>query len=48
MFHLVLKVASSIFAFQLAASEAQAVEVYLFKGAGDFSFISENMHFSES
>jgi len=46
MFHLVLKVASSIFAFQLAASEAQAVEVYLFKGAGDFSFISENMHFS--
>ena len=25
---------------------AQAVEVYMFKGAGDFSFVNENMHFS--
>ncbi len=27
-------------------SSAHAVEVYLFKGAGDFSFVSEKMHFS--
>ena len=27
-------------------SQAHAVEVYLFKGAGDFSFVNENMHFS--
>gem|GEM_PF-2369976 len=27
-------------------SSAQAVEVYLFRGAGDLSFVNENLHFS--
>ena len=25
---------------------AKAVEVYMFKGASDFSFVSDNLHFS--
>ncbi|MEM9278289.1 MAG: thioesterase domain-containing protein [Pseudomonadota bacterium] len=36
----VLAVASTI------VSNAHAVEVYLFKGAGDFSFVNDNLHFS--
>ncbi|MEM9332635.1 MAG: thioesterase domain-containing protein [Pseudomonadota bacterium] len=27
-------------------ANAEAVEVYLFKGAGDFSFVNDNLHFS--
>jgi len=34
--------------FLIAAPEAKAVEVYLFRGAGDFSFLNENAHFSRS
>ena len=37
---------SAAFITALSVSSANAVEVYLFKGAGDFSFINKNMHFS--
>jgi thioesterase domain-containing protein len=30
----------------MVAANAKAVEVYLFKGAGDFSFLNEDAHFS--
>jgi pimeloyl-ACP methyl ester carboxylesterase len=42
----VIALLASLFAVHAATIEAQAVEVYLFKGAGDFSFLSENAHFS--
>lgn len=46
MFRVILPViAASAMATSLV-SNAHAVEVYLFKGAGDFSFVSENLHFS--
>lgn len=36
----------STVAVLFAATGAKAVEVYLFRGAGDFSFVAENAHFS--
>lgn len=41
-----LFLATVVFAIQIVATEVRALEVYLFKGAGDFSFINENAHFS--
>ncbi|MBO6816055.1 MAG: hypothetical protein JJ891_14445 [Rhizobiaceae bacterium] len=50
MYRVFLKAAATMAAcaFFLSpfVSSARAVEVYLFKGAGDFSFINSNMHFS--
>ncbi|MEL7429818.1 MAG: thioesterase domain-containing protein [Pseudomonadota bacterium] len=46
MFRVILKSAAFLAAFSGLASQASAVEVYMFKGAGDFSFVNENMHFS--
>ncbi len=37
---------SSMFVFPLSLS-AQALEVYLFRGAGDLSFVNKNLHFSK-
>ena len=46
MYHVILGLVVSTLAIHTAAIEAKAIEVYLFKGAGDFSFINENAHFS--
>ena len=40
---LLASLCASIFSL---ASSASAVEVYLFRGAGDFSFVHKNLHFS--
>lgn len=46
MFRVFLKSATCVAALSCFSMPAQAVEVYMFKGAGDFSFVNENMHFS--
>jgi hypothetical protein len=46
MFRVILKSAVFMAALSGFTSQASAVEVYMFKGAGDFSFVNENMHFS--
>lgn len=46
MFRVILKSAAVMAALAGFCAKANAVEVYMFKGAGDFSFVSENMHFS--
>jgi len=46
LYRVILTLSASVFAAQLAVAPAKAVEVYLFKGAGDFSFINKDMHFS--
>lgn len=46
MYHVIQRLVALIVAIPFAISNAAAIDVYLFKGAGDFSFISENMHFS--
>ena len=38
--------AMTCFSMSTFTASAQAVEVYMFKGAGDFSFVNKNMHFS--
>ncbi len=46
MYRVILRsAAAAAFVLNLQTS-AQAVEVYFFKGAGDFSFVSDNLHFS--
>lgn len=42
----VLLQSAAVAAMTCFSMSAQAVEVYMFKGAGDFSFVNENMHFS--
>lgn len=46
MYRVILKHAAILTASVFLAPSANAVEVYLFKGAGDFSFVSDNLHFS--
>ncbi len=46
MYRVILPIAAGITAVALSIQPVQAVEVYLFKGAGDFSFVNENLHFS--
>ena len=46
MFRVILRSAATIATTGFLIFPAKAVEVYLFKGAGDFSFVNENMHFS--
>lgn len=46
MFRVILKSAATAAALSCLSIPAQAVEVYFFKGAGDFSFVSDNLHFS--
>ena len=46
MYRVILPIAAGLTAATLFIQPAHSVEVYLFKGAGDFSFISENLHFS--
>ncbi len=46
MFRVFLKSAACAAVLSCFSLPAQAVEVYMFKGAGDFSFVNENMHFS--
>jgi len=45
MFRVLLQ-SAAVAAMTCFSMSAQAVEVYMFKGAGDFSFVNENMHFS--
>ena len=46
MSRVTLTLSAALLAGTVFVSPAKAVEVYLFKGAGDFSFINKNMHFS--
>lgn len=46
MFRVVLPSAVALATVLSLSQSAQAVEVYFFKGAGDFSFVNENLHFS--
>ncbi|MEO0327537.1 MAG: thioesterase domain-containing protein [Pseudomonadota bacterium] len=46
MFRVILKGLAGLTLASCLSLPAQAVEVYMFKGAGDFSFVNENMHFS--
>ena len=46
MFRVILRSAALFAALTGFSNSAFALEVYMFKGAGDFSFVSENMHFS--
>jgi len=46
MSRVTLTLSAFLFAAFVSVSPVKAVEVYLFKGAGDFSFINKNMHFS--
>lgn len=46
MYRVLLKSAVCLAALSVFTAPAKAVEVYMFKGAGDFSFVNENMHFS--
>ncbi len=47
MFRVLLFLASVFAGFSQMTSAATAVEVYLFRGAGDFSFVQKNLHFSK-
>ncbi|MEM7215343.1 MAG: thioesterase domain-containing protein [Pseudomonadota bacterium] len=46
MYRVILKYAAVAAVSAFIVSPAHAVEVYLFKGAGDFSFVNDNLHFS--
>lgn len=46
MYRVILPAAAYLAAGMFLSTPAYAVEVYLFKGAGDFSFVSEGLHFS--
>ena len=46
MFRVILKSAVTAVALSCLSVSAHAVEVYFFKGAGDFSFVSDDLHFS--
>lgn len=46
MFRVILKHTLAAVTLFAATPASQAVEVYFFKGAGDFSAINKNMHFS--
>ena len=46
MSRVILALVVLLVAVRAATTEARAVEVYLFRGAGDFSFIADNAHFS--
>lgn len=46
MYRVIVSSFAAIAMSVMIAPRAEAVEVYLFKGAGDFSFVNENMHFS--
>ncbi|MEM7290051.1 MAG: thioesterase domain-containing protein [Pseudomonadota bacterium] len=46
MYRVILKFAATLFALSFLVFPANALEVYMFKGAGDFSFVNKNMHFS--
>ena len=46
MCRVVLKHVAAMAIASCLISPVHAVEVYLFKGAGDFSFVNDNMHFS--
>ncbi|MDJ0613608.1 MAG: thioesterase domain-containing protein [Rhizobiaceae bacterium] len=45
MFRVLLQ-SAAVAALTCFSVSAHALEVYMFKGAGDFSFVNENMHFS--
>ena len=47
MFRVVLKLAAVICAVSAMNNPAFGVEVYLFRGAGDFSFVQKSLHFSK-
>ncbi len=47
MVHRIALVLPLVAAFLFSSNCAMAVEVYLFRGAGDFSFIREGMNFSQ-
>ena len=46
MYRVILKSAAAVATVFCLSSPAKAVEVYMFKGAGDFSFVNDNLHFS--
>ncbi len=46
MYRVILNLTATAAMIGLTSIQAQALEVYMFKGAGDFSFVNENMHFS--
>ncbi|MGI9350044.1 MAG: thioesterase domain-containing protein [Rhizobiaceae bacterium] len=46
MYRVVLKPFAAMAIASCIISPTHAVEVYLFKGAGDFSFVNDNLHFS--
>ena len=46
MYRVLLKTGTLLGVLISLAQPASAVEVYLFRGAGDFSFLNKNLHFS--
>ncbi|MEM7067333.1 MAG: thioesterase domain-containing protein [Pseudomonadota bacterium] len=46
MYRVILKSVAAVATVFYLSNSASAVEVYMFKGAGDFSFVNDNMHFS--
>jgi len=46
MYRVTLRLSAVLLAGSLLSTPAQAIEVYFFKGAGDFSAVNKNMHFS--
>ena len=46
MYRVFLNLAASAAFLAISSVNSSAVEVYMFKGAGDFSFVNKNMHFS--
>ncbi len=46
MYRVILPFTAALAVSTAMLNPAHAVEVYLFKGAGDFSFVNENLHFS--
>ena len=46
MFRVLLSALFGALSFTAICGQAQAVEVYMFRGAGDFSFVQDDLHFS--